>query len=123
MQCLWDLGEATTPELHERLQERAVAYSTVRTIVDRLEKKGAIQRSRREGRAVSFTPVLKQKQVSSSMLSRLKERLFNGEPRSLVSHLVENESLDQDDIRYLQDLLNQKQSQLQAGRSANEEEQ
>ena len=117
MQCLWDVGEATTPELHESMRERNVAYSTIRTVVDRLEKKGAIRRSRRDGRAVSFMPVLKQKQVSSSMLTRLRDRLFNGEPRSLVSHLVENEALDREDIRYLQDLLNRKQSQLQDDRN------
>src|SRR4029077_10981099 len=50
MAHFWRDGELSAPALFERIgAEKGVAYSTVKTIVDRLEKKGAIERA--EGQA------------------------------------------------------------------------
>lgn len=109
MQVLWQMREATTPELHTAIQTtRDVAYSTVRTIVDRLEQKGAIKRHAKQGRAISFKPLLKQSRMSKSLVKGFVTKLFAGESRSLFSQLLEDESLDDEDIRYLEALIARK---------------
>ena len=115
MQLFWRLGEATTPELHKEIQSgRDVAYSTVRTIVDRLEQKGAIRRQDRPGRAITFRPKLKQSKVSESLVKGFVSRIFAGEPRSLFSQLLNDESLDEQDIEYLETLIAVKKREIQS---------
>ena len=107
------MGEASTPQLHEAIrQDRDVGYSTVRTIVDRLERKNAIKRSELTGRAITFRPTLVQSKVSRSLVQSFVDRVFVGEPRPLFSHLLEYESLDVDDIDYLEVLLAKKKREL-----------
>ena len=113
MQLLWQLGEASTPQLHERiLLDRDVGYSTVRTIVDRLERKKAIRRTEQRGRAITFVPALNQSNVSRSLVQSFVERVFAGEPKPLFSHLLESESIDANDIEYLENLLAKRKRQL-----------
>ena len=113
LQLLWQMNEASTPELHQVIAGgRDVSYSTVRTIVDRLEQKGAIERCAHEGRAISFRPLLGEAQVSKSLVQAFIERVFAGKPRPLLSHLLENESLNLDDVRYLESLLAKKKGEL-----------
>ena len=115
MQLFWQLGEASTPRLHKEIsKKRDVSYSTVRTIVDRLEKKDAIQRKTMDGRAISFQPKLEQEKVSYSLVKNFVRRIFSGESRSLFSHLLEDESLDEDDIKYLESLLARKKNAIRS---------
>lgn len=109
MQLLWVSGEASAPHLHQEIAaKREVAYSTVRTIVDRLVAKGAIAAAGRSGRTVLFRPVITEQEVRAPLTRRFVERVFGGQTRPLLSQLVENEALSDADIRYLQKLLEDK---------------
>ena len=113
MRLLWGMGEATTPELHKAIQDnRVVAYSTVRTIVDRLEQKGAIERQKTGRRALTYRPKLKEARVSRSLVQKFVRTAFDGESRALFSHLLADESLDEDDIEYLESLIADKKRDL-----------
>jgi BlaI family penicillinase repressor len=60
MTHFWNDRELSAPELFERIgAERGVAYSTVKTIVDRLEQKGAIERVSNRGRTIVYSPLVK----------------------------------------------------------------
>ena len=103
LQHLWRMGESSTPELHREVAAtRDVKYSTVRTIVDRLEEKRAIKRTAQDGRAVVFRPVVKEQDVAIPMLQRFVDKMFGGDTRPLLSHLLDNETLSADDIAYLE---------------------
>jgi BlaI family penicillinase repressor len=59
MAHFWTDGELSAPELFERIgSERGVAHSTVKTIVDRLEEKGAIERVANRGRTIVYAPAV-----------------------------------------------------------------
>ena len=117
LQLLWRMKEASTPQLHQVIAGgREVSYSTVRTIVDRLEQKGAIERSAQEGRAICFRPLFAEAQVSKSLVQTFIQRVFAGKPRPLLSHLLENESLTEEDIDYLESLLAKKKGELAQGK-------
>ena len=113
LQLLWRLEKASTPELHRELgEDRDVKYSTVRTIVDRLERKGAIERVAQQGRAMVFRPLLTKSDVSVPMTRKFVERVFDGDSLPLLSHLLDNARLDTDDIAYLESVIARRKSEL-----------
>ena len=72
MDALWDAGSASVREIHERLPEKKrVAYTTVQTIVYRLEEKGAVWRSKKIGNAHIFEPLITRKSVHRRLIDDL----------------------------------------------------
>ncbi len=109
MNLLWVLKESTAPELHKQItQEKEVTYSTVKTIIDRLEKKNAIKRIKNVGRTIIYAPAIKQESLQKPMIKKFIEKVCAGNPRLLLNHLMEDEKLSDDDIAYLQSVINKK---------------
>ena len=98
----WRLGTASVREVLESLPEdERVAYTTVQTLVYRLEEKGALKKVKKIGNAQLFEPTLDQSQYRSRLVRDLLD-LFGGSPRLLVSNLLENGSLTLRDLKTLQ---------------------
>jgi BlaI family transcriptional regulator, penicillinase repressor len=98
----WKLGTASVREVLDSLpEEERVAYTTVQTLVYRLEEKGALQKVKKIGNAQLFQPVLDQNQYRSRLVRDLLD-LFGGSPRLLVSDLIENGALTLRDLKMLQ---------------------
>jgi len=98
----WKLGTASVREIMESLPEvERVAYTTVQTLVYRLEEKGALRKAKKIGNAQLFEPILNQSQYRSGLVRDLLD-LFGGSPRLLVSNLLENGALTLRDLKILQ---------------------
>jgi predicted transcriptional regulator len=98
----WKLGTASVREVLESLPEdERVAYTTVQTLVYRLEEKGALKKVKKIGNAQLFQSALDQSQYRSRLVRDLLD-LFGGSPRLLVSNLIENGSLTLRDLKTLQ---------------------
>jgi predicted transcriptional regulator len=98
----WKLGTASVREVLESLsQDERVAYTTVQTLVYRLEEKGALQKVKKIGNAQLFRPAFNQSQYRSRLVRDLLD-LFGGSPRLLVSNLLENGALTLRDLKTLQ---------------------
>jgi len=98
----WKLGTASVREVLESLPEdERVAYTTVQTLVYRLEEKGALEKVKKIGNAQLFQPALDQSQYRSGLVRDLLD-LFGGSPRLLVSNLLENGALTLRDLKTLQ---------------------
>jgi predicted transcriptional regulator len=82
-------------------EDERVAYTTVQTLVYRLEEKGALQKVKKIGNAQLFQSALDQSQYRSRLVRDLLD-LFGGSPRLLVSNLIENGSLTLRDLKTLQ---------------------
>jgi predicted transcriptional regulator len=105
MQVLWDLERASAREIQEGLSEkRRPAYTTVQTIIGRLEEKGAVRRLRKIGNALIFEPVLSRKSVHGQLITELLQ-LFGGSARPLMAHLAEMGKLNLEDVRELETLM------------------
>jgi len=103
MNALWDLGTASVREIQEQLPvQKRPAYTTVQTIVYRLEEKGAVRRLKKIGNAHIFEPVVTRKATHTRLIHELLD-LFGGSARPLMAHLVEIGKLTLDDIRELED--------------------
>jgi BlaI family transcriptional regulator, penicillinase repressor len=98
MRALWETGAATTAAVHERMgKPRSLAYTTVATLLNRLEKRGLVI-SRKDTRERVFEPVVTEAEVKRRMVSDLVANLFRGDPRALVSQLVSDEEIDEGDL-------------------------
>jgi BlaI family penicillinase repressor len=98
----WKLGIASVREVLESLAaDERVAYTTVQTLVYRLEEKGALKKVKKIGNAQLFQPALNQSQYRSRLVRDLLD-LFGGSPGLLVSNLLENGALTLRDLKTLQ---------------------
>lgn len=93
MRVLWDRREATAAEVHECLHDRALAPTTIATLLQRLEKRGLVSHSSR-GRTYVYRADVPEHEVRRSMLAKLTEFFFAGDPAALVSHLTGGARLD-----------------------------
>ena len=107
MRVLWSRGEASTAEVAEALADsRDLAYTTVATLLSRLEKRGLLA-ARREGRQVLYRPQVAEHAVRRSMVSGLLGSLFGGDARALLAHLLREEEIQPGDLAKARALLQQ----------------
>lgn len=111
LQLFWQQKQASAPEIHKTIiKTKDVTYSTVKTIIDRLEKKGAIQRASKKGRTIFYTTSASANSMRKPMLDNFINKVFGGNSRSLMNHLIENESLSDEDLEYLKQVVNKDKS-------------
>jgi BlaI family transcriptional regulator, penicillinase repressor len=97
MGVLWHRGEATTSEVHQALEDRGLAFTTIATMLRKMEDKGVVAH-RAEGRQFVYRPTVSEDQVRRSMVGELVERLFAGDPKALVAHLVSENEIDASEL-------------------------
>src|ERR1043166_4803052 len=107
MGAMWTLGRASVREIQEHLPEKKrPAYTTVQTIIYRLEEKGAVRRVKKIGNAHIFEAVVTRKAAHGRLIDELLH-IFGGSPRSLMAQLVETGQLTLQDLRDLETSLGQ----------------
>lgn len=105
LEKLWDLGPSSVREIQESLPEKdRPAYTTVQTMIYRLEQKGAVARVKKIGNAHVFEATLTRKAVHRRLISDLLN-LFGGSPAPVMSHLVETGKLTLADVKELEKTL------------------
>src|SRR5436305_15018047 len=98
----WKLGTSSVREILDSLPEdERVAYTTVQTLVYRLEEKGALSKVKKIGNAQLFEPAITQSDYRSRLVRDLLD-LFGGSPQLLVSNLVDSGNLTLKDLKTLQ---------------------
>ncbi|HXX46018.1 MAG TPA: BlaI/MecI/CopY family transcriptional regulator [Candidatus Acidoferrales bacterium] len=87
MNTLWPLGEATVREIRDQLApRRARAYTTIMTIMDRLARKGVVER-RKSGRAYIYRARLAAEEARAQALAQIVDNFFGGSKDALLAHL------------------------------------
>lgn len=87
MNALWSLGDATVREIRGRMSEsRPRAYTTIMTIMDRLARKGIVERQR-AGRAWRYSPNLTAEDARSHAIAQVVEGFFGGSSTALAEQL------------------------------------
>ena len=104
---LWEIGPAAVRAVHEATcQQRDIDFSTVQTYLRRLEAKGYAT-STLQGRIRIYAAKEKPQAVIRDTVNDLVTRLFGGNAMPLVRHLIEEQSIDADDISELKQLVSQ----------------
>ena len=87
MNTLWPMGEGTVREIRDHLAERLPrAYTTIMTIMDRLARKGVVER-RKVGRAYMYSPNLSAEEARTQALGQVIENFFGGSKEALLAQL------------------------------------
>jgi BlaI family penicillinase repressor len=98
----WQLGTCSVREVLDSLPEdERVAYTTVQTLVYRLEEKGALRKVKKIGNAQLFEPAIDRSEYRGGLVRDLLD-LFGGSPRLLVSNLLESGTITLKDLKALQ---------------------
>jgi BlaI family penicillinase repressor len=101
MEALWADAPASIREVHEKLARgRELAYTTVQTIVSRLEAKGAVRRVRKVGNAHLFAPTVTRGAVRRRLVDDFLGLL--GGARPLMLHLAETGKLSLEDLQAIE---------------------
>lgn len=103
MEVLWDGGPSTVAEVQERLGDH-LAYTTVLTVLRKLEAKGYV-RHEEQGRAHRFEAAVARDAARRSALRDLAHKLFKGSTELLLSHAVADEALTPEQVKRIRVLL------------------
>jgi BlaI family penicillinase repressor len=105
MEELWKHGRLAIREIQESFPEPGrPPYTSIQTIVYRLEEKGAVRRVRKIGNAHIFEAAVSRREVSGRFIDDLLS-LFGGRAQTVMAHLVESGKLTRADIRETEKLI------------------
>ena len=105
MNELWSRGQGTSEDLVETLGPgQGWHESTIKTLLSRLLKKGAIE-AERDGKRYLYRPLLMQGEWKLEESKSLIDRLFGGRLAPLVAHFGEHGEISQQDIDELRQLI------------------
>ena len=106
MSALWELGAGTVAEVREVLSDD-LAYTTVLTMLRVLEEKGYVGHNE-EGRAHRYHPLVGREAAGESAVRRLTRRLFRGSPELLLTHLVSDRDLTEEELKRMREMLDRR---------------
>ncbi len=98
MKVVWERRRTTVRDVYEALlEDRKIAYTTVMTMMNVLERKGHL-RKKSEGRSFVYQPTRSRKQVMRTMVRDFVDRVFGGSAEPLLVHLVEDRRLTPEEL-------------------------
>lgn len=113
MKVIWNGHPATAAEVVERLAARDPAWhpKTVRTLLGRLTRKGAL-RYEAQGRGYTYAPLVTEEQCVTAASESFLTRVFGGSLKPMLAHFVEQKRLTKADLEELGSLLEDKPPQI-----------
>jgi BlaI family transcriptional regulator, penicillinase repressor len=105
MEALWARGHATATELQKDLEsQQAWAYSTVKTMLDRLVEKGYVK-WRRQGNVYEYSPRVRRKTAVARVVDDMVDRVLEGTAAPFIQRLVQRRGLSHDEANELRQML------------------
>jgi len=111
LKVVWTRQPVTAPEVQELLvSEKQWAYTTVKTLMDRMAKKGllSVQKIRN---LYLYSAAISKSEAIKWELKRTLKRAFNGAFTPMVQFLVEHEELSEEEYQYLERLIQARKQQ------------
>lgn len=99
MQVIWRRGASSVGEVQEGLEQK-LAYTTVQTMLNILDRKGKLTR-RLKGRAYIYSAAVTESRALTHAVRDLVDRMFGGSTEELVMSLVKSRQLDAEKLEEL----------------------
>lgn len=103
MAVLWEHGPSTVADVRSRIPAE-LAYTTVLTILRTLEEKGHVGHEA-EGRAYRYYARVERGEARVSAVERITKKLFAGSTETLLTHLVSDQELSDEQLERIRRLL------------------
>lgn len=108
MTIVWRIGPCNVHQILEHLpKERALAYTSVSTMVRILEQKHFV-RSIKDGRGHLYEAIVSREDYEAASVSSFVKNVFQGEPTQLVMRLLASDQLTKDDLEHIKKLISEK---------------
>ena len=98
MQVIWDLERALVNDIIPNLPAKNLPYTTISTIVRRLEKKGFVGH-KSYGKTHEYFPLISKAEYKKSQLTNLVKNYFDSSYKNLVSYFAENDDIGLEDLK------------------------
>jgi BlaI family penicillinase repressor len=100
MEAFWEKGACSVREVQETFPElHRPAYTTIQTVVYRLERKKAVRCVKRISNANIFEAAISRHDAQRKLIDELLSSFGRGRARMVMSHLVESGELTLDDVK------------------------
>ena len=110
LEALWQRGACSVREIQETFPEpKRPAYTTVQTVVYRLERKKALRCVKRIGNANVFEAAISRNDAQRRLIDELLA-LFGGKARLVMAHLVDSGGLTLEDVKEAEKVLRNRSS-------------
>lgn len=108
LSVLWEKGESTVRDVLAALPDgKQRAYTTVLTVMQNMEKKGLVARSK-NGAAHVYRPTESQRQTLKPMMQSLLQNVFGGSVSTVMQHLLEESEVSDDELIEIRRLIDQR---------------
>ena len=107
MDVVWRRGKATVHQVRDTLGGRKRAYSTVLTMMRKLEAKGYLEHEM-DGRTYVYSPTISREEVRQGIIGDVLDRVFEGSPALLLASLVEKDRISEEELRQIRKLVGKK---------------
>jgi len=115
MNVLWQKGSASVQQVLDGLPKKpALAYNSVLTTVRILEKKGYVKHVK-DGRAHIYLPLVGRKEATRFEIRHLVNRFFENSHELLVMNILEDASIDDDELRRMRKMLEEAEGEPESG--------
>ena len=116
MGIIWRLGECTSLQIiQEYCAKRPLAETTIRTVLANLRRKGYLELAATTAAVYVYRSAVSRESIARRNLRKLVGRLFGGSPKEAIAYLIEDEDLDEEEIRAIQDLIAAKRGEAKRG--------
>jgi predicted transcriptional regulator len=108
MKAIWNLKECSVRDVHDILfSERALAYTSVATMMKILEQKGFLSSQKTEKTHI-YKPLVDRSEYEEASLNHLSENVFEGNPSSMVLRLLDDSKLGKLELENIRKFLNER---------------
>ena len=116
LKVVWELEPCAAPTVQETLEkEKGWAYTTVKTMMDRMVKKGLLQTDKIRNLYL-YRSAVTQTQAQRSEIFRTVKRAFNGTLTPMMQFLIEHDELSPQEYDHLERLIRNKKRRKDAGK-------
>src|SRR5262245_58048777 len=104
MKVLWDRNSASVADVHQALDGDNLAYTTMATMLRKMETRGLVKH-KNEGRRFIYYAAVKPDAVTQSMADDILDRVFEGSLADMMSHLLATREVSPQELRQLERLI------------------
>ncbi|MGE5296638.1 MAG: BlaI/MecI/CopY family transcriptional regulator [Solirubrobacterales bacterium] len=110
LETVWELREANVHQVQERLaRKKKLAYTTVLTAMQKLEKAGWLEH-RAEGKTYVYFATASRDQAGAGSVRGLLKRVFAGDAMAMFQHLIHESNLSEEELGELKRLIEEKEN-------------
>jgi len=111
LEIVWERGEATVHDVLGQLgPRRKLAYTTVLTVLQKLEKAGWLAH-RSEGKSYVYTPSVSREQAGAGSVRGFLKRVFEGDAVAMFQHLIRESDLNDEELNELRRMIDEKRKE------------